>query len=589
MLSIDFTNCPVTSFAESVLSGERVAGRLVRLACQRHIDDLASGHKRGLRFDPAARDRLLRYYGFLKLPEGDRPFELDAWQKFVVGSLNGWRGSDSYRRFRTAYIEAGKGCGKTPLAAGLGVFGFTGDGEPSAEVYTAGVTREQANYLLKDGTRLVEVSPTLRKMVTISAHNLFCASTNGFMRPVSSEGRTLDQKRVHMAILDEIHEHPTAVVVEKMRAGVKGRKQPLIVEITNSGHDRTTVCWQHHEYSEKVLQGILDDDSWFAFICNLDPCAKCAAEGKTQPSDGCPECDDWRDESKWIKTNPSLAIGIPGMKYLREQVREAEGMPAKTNWVKRLNFCVWTETAEKCIPMDAWDACAKPIDLESLANHSAFGGLDIGATSDFTAFDLIFPHDDVELVEIPSADPEATPEKRYRRSYSAMSLFWLPEQRVRRDARMEQIIEQWKREGFIRTTPGNVVDYDQVLEDILEFVKPFTLSGIAFDRGFQGSQTGTNLMKHFGDLVKQFPQGIISMNAPFRELIELVKLGRFHHDGNPVMRWMASNTAAEERGGLIKPSKDRSSEKIDGIAARVMALGLAISEPAPAVCDAFLI
>lgn len=581
MVSLTPKNCPVLAYAESVISGKTVAGRFVSMACQRHVDDLADGAKRGLRFDPAARDRVFDFFGFLKLPEGDKPFLLAPWQQFVLGSVYGWLGPDGYRRFRTAYIEGGKGCGKTPIAAGMGVFGFTADGEASAEVYTAGVTRDQANYLLNDGTRLVEASPALKNIVEVSKHNLACQKSGGFMRPVSSEGRTLDQKRVHMALLDEIHEHPTSVVVEKMRAGVKGRKQPLIVEITNSGYDRTTICWQHHEYSEKVLQGVLPDDSWFAFLCTLDPCAACIAEGRTQPTEGCSDCDDWHDESKWVKTNPSLDIGIPGLKYLREQVREADGMPTKANWVKRLNFCIWTETAEKCIPMDSWDACTRtPLELNK---RPCYAGLDIGATSDFTAFVLVFPHDDVEFVEVPEDldKPDGPKVRQPRRSFTVVPYFWLPERPVKRDSRMEDAIAAWERQGLIKTTPGDSVDYDVVLADIQKIVAPYSLQILAIDRGFQGGQIATNLMKIYGERIETFIQGIISMAPPFREFLELLKAKRIHHDGNPVLRWMASNTAAEERGGLVKPSKDRSNEKIDGITALTMALGAAIKSPGP--------
>lgn len=573
--------CPVEAYAESVISGKVVAGRLVRLACARHLKDLNDGPKRGLKFNHDKAQRIIRFFGYLKLPEGDKPFNLQPWQAFIEGNLFGWEGPDGYRRFRTAYVEGGKGCGKTPIAAGTGLYGLSGDGEPSAEVYTAGVTRDQGAYLLRDATRLVEASPALRRKVDIGAHNLAVPGTNSFMRAVSSEGRTLDQKRVHMALVDEVHEHPTPVVIDKMRAGTKGRNQALIFAITNSGYDRTTVCWRMREYSEKVLMGILEDDSWFAYVCGLDPCEKCFAEGKTQPNEECKDCDDWRDEKVWIKANPNLGVSLT-KKYLQEQVREAVGMPAKQSIVKRLNFCVWTQQAERVIPMDKWDSCAKPLKLEDFHGRPCFAGLDIGAMSDFTAFVLVFPHDDGEPIEVPVdyLNPEGEKRTINRRSFSVFSWFWLPEFPVKRDGKMEEVINEWRNSGMIRTTPGNVVDYDMVLDDMLRIVKPFSITNIAFDRGFQGSQMGTNMMKHWGEeIVKQFPQGIVSMNAPFRELLELLSVGRIYHDGHPVLRWMASNVAKEERGGLMKPSKDMSPEKIDGITAGVMALGAAMLDP----------
>ena len=579
-MSIVETDCCVERYARAVLDGQLEAGRLVRLACQRHLDDLEHGGRRGLLFDSAAAEHALRFFSWLNLPEGDRPFVLSDWQQFIVGSLFGWKGPDGYRRCRTAYIECAKGNGKSPLAAGIGLYGLMADGELAAEVYAAAVTREQASIMFRDAKRMAEGSPVLASRLDIGEHNIAHLKSGSFLRAISSERRGLDGKRVHIGLLDEIHEHPTAVVVDKMRAGTKGRKQGLLFEITNSGYDRTTVCWHHHEYSEKVLLGIVEDDTWFAFICTLDACKSCAASGKTQPVDGCPKCNDWRDEAVWIKANPNLDVSVP-RKYLREQVHEAEGMPTKANLVKRLNFCLWTEQAERVIPMDKWDACRRPINMASLHGRACYGGLDIGATSDFTAFELLFPHDDSEQLEVPfdALKPELGKKQIMRRSYSLLSWFWLPERPVKRDSKTQDTLDVWRRQGLIRTTPGDAVDYDQVLDDVLEIVKPFGLAGVAFDRGFQGGQMGTNLMKHFGDLVIQFPQGIISMNAPFREMLELLKAGRLHHDGNPVLRWMASNTAAETRGGLTKPSKDHSSEKIDGITAAIMALGLAIRDP----------
>ena len=328
------------------------------------------------------------------------------------------------------------------------------------------------------------------------------------------------------------------------------------------------------------MEGVLVDDGWFAYVCGLDACPKCEAEGNSQPVENCKECDQWDNEAVWTKANPGLGVIIQP-KYLQEQVREAKGMPSKEGIVKRLNFCIWTQAVTHMIPMDRWDANKRAIDDAELIGRPVHAALDIGSTSDFTALALLFPHDDVEFMEYPvdPKNPDAGTKQVPRRSYTIKTHFWLPESPVRRDKSMEGIIDQWRKQGFIRTTPGEVVDYDRVLEDIVELLDSYMLVDFAIDRGFQGCQIGTNLQQQFGDQVFQFAQGIISMNPPTRELLELVKLGRFHHDGNPVLRWMASNAAAEERGGLIKPSKDKSKEKIDGITAAVMALGRALVAP----------
>ncbi len=571
---------PTTAYALAVVSGEQIAGRLVRLACQRHLSDLETGAARGLRFDRAAAQRALSFFGFLCLPEVEGkagvPFVLQPWQKFIVGSLFGWKGPDGFRRFRTAYCEVGKGAGKSPMAAGVGLYGLVADGEAAAEVYSAATTREQAGILFRDAKGMAADSPSLSKRLDVGQHNIAFPATRSFFRPVSSEHRGLDGKRPHMSLIDELHEHPSPMVVEKMKAGTKGRRQALQFEITNSGYDRTTVCWQHREYSAKVLENHLQDDSWFSYICTLDPCAACRDNGKEFPDEQCPDCDQWDDEAVWIKTNPNLDVSVT-TKYLREQVREAKGMPAKEGIVKRLNFCVWTSAITRAIRMDRWDECSQPVDPKELEGLDCFGGLDIGATSDFTAFVLIFPQGDAEIIELPGAEPGAPPIQVMRRSYSVLPWFWIPQHPVRRDPHMTAIIDAWRKAGHVKTTPGEVVDYDVVLKDIVGLRVRYNIREIAFDRGFQGAAIGTELMREFGDeSIISFSQGIISMNPPFRELCELVVLKRLHHGGHPVLRWMASNTAAETRGGLTKPSKEKSTEKVDGICALVMSLGLAM-------------
>lgn len=577
--------CPVAAYAHRVVHGDIVAGRLVRLACERHLRDLKDGPNRGLSFDHAASHRALEFFSYLRLPaDGELdgiPFQLAPFQVFIVGSLFGWKSPDGYRRFRTAYIEQGKGNGKTPLAAGIGLYGLTADGEVAAEIYSAATTSFQAGILFRDARRMAESSPALRNRLKIDTYNMAFERTDSFMRAVSSEHNQLSGPRPHMALIDEVHEHPTPLVVDKLRAGTKNRRQALILEITNSGHDRTTICWQHHDYSVQVLEGIVENDAWFAYVCQLDPCEKCRAEGQMQPMDDCEDCDNWEDEAVWPKVNPGLDTILP-RKYIREQVTEAKGMPAKQGIVKRLNFCLWTEGMTRAIPMDAWDACKKPITAASLAKRECFGGLDIGATSDFTAFTLLFPHDDEEWVEISEEVADVTVEKRklLRRSYSMLCWFWLPEHPVTRSEKMQLTIEGWRRQGFVKTTPGAVVDYDDVVADIVKLSELFSFRQIAIDRGFQGAAIATNLISRFGEeTVVAFPQGILSMAPPFRELLELLKLRRFHHDGHPVMRWMAANAVAKTRGGLTSPCKESSPEKIDGVTAATMALGRAIVQP----------
>jgi len=521
---------PVRDYAEAVVAGRVVAGRLVRLACQRHLDDLEHQAERNLDWRPEAADFAITFFGHLNLPSGE-PFTLEPSQQFIVGSLFGWYLRGGGRRFRTAYIEEAKGNGKTPMAAGIGIIGMLADGHPAAEVYTAGVTRDQAQYLFNDALHMVEASPALRSRIDISVHNLAVMASHSYMRPVSSEARSLDQKRVHMALLDEIHEHRTSLVVEKMRAGTKGDPDALIVEITNSGFDRHSVCWQHHEYSRQILEGVIANDSWFGYVAAID------------------EDDDWTDEAVWPKANPLLGVTVTH-RYLREQVQEALDMPAKQALVKRLNFCVWTEASVGAIDMPQWDACADPPQIEPGA--LVFAGLDLASTTDLTALLMIHEAEDGYL--------------------DVLARFWAPKEGVALRARRDHVpYDVWVREGWITATEGNVTDYDVVRTDLRDLAEQYDVREIAYDR-WNATQLVTQLMSDGANCVP-IGQGFASMAAPTLEWLSRIAAGRVRHGGNPVLRWMASNLVVEQdAAGNMKPSKAKSTERIDGQAAAVMAL-----------------
>jgi phage terminase large subunit-like protein len=239
---------------------------------------------------------------------------------FCYGSLFGWkRQGDGLRRFQAAYIETGKGSGKTPSLAGIGLYGLICDGEQSAEIYSAAFDTEQASIILNDAIRMARASEDLDRVLDVGKYNIAHPESGSFFRAVSSEHRSKSGQRPYIVLVDELHEHRDGTVVNKMRAGFKFRKQPLLIEITNSGFDRTSICWQHHEMSLRVLEQVVTDEQWFAYVCHLDPCEACEADGHRQPNDACTHCDQWTDPGVWIKANPSLGIVIQPS-YLQTQV-----------------------------------------------------------------------------------------------------------------------------------------------------------------------------------------------------------------------------------------------------------------------------
>ncbi len=526
---------PVTAYARDVKAGKIVAGRLVRLACERHLNDVRA---KRLVWDVDEAQKAIDFFADLLLLDDEKPFVLRDWQAFVVGSLFGWRQKDGARRFRTAYVETGKGSGKTPLAAGIGLKGLFADGCPNAEIYSGATDREQAKICFLDAKHMVERSAELRGILDTPVASIVYGKTASSFKPISSEHKGLDGKRVHMALLDELHEHPDALVADKMRAGTKKDPNALIFEITNAGYNRESVCWKHREFSRQVLEGTTENDSWFAYVCQLD------------------EGDDWTDEKVWPKVNPSLP-DLPGYAYLREQVREALGIPSKENIVKRLNFCVWTEQANRWIPMPMWDANVGTVSDAELLGRPCFAGLDLASTRDLTALALVFPLEDGE--------------------YAVRSWFWIPEDNVQERVRKDHVnYDVWIREGLLKTTPGNVTDYDFVREDIRTIIKPYLLKELAYDR-WNATQVTVQLAQEWPrDTVVEFGQGFASMAAPTKEFEKLLIGGKLHHGGNPILRWMASNVSiTQDPAGNMKPDKKTSGDKIDGIVAAIMALGRA--------------
>jgi phage terminase large subunit-like protein len=281
------------------------------------------------------------------------------------------------------------------------------------------------------------------------------------LRAVSSEGRTLDGHRGHIIIVDELHEHPNGLVLAKLRASVKGRRQPLVLSITNAGFDRTSVCFQQHAYGLQVLDGVAPNDPHFVYICQLDACAECRAAGHVAPVEGCIRCDSWKNESVWIKTNPNLPI-TPTLEYLREQVREATGMPGKESLVRRLNFCEWLESHSRWLDMEAWHAGGGDVADSELTGRPCFAGLDLGQSDDFSAFVRLWTLDDGRMV--------------------VRCRFWVPASAL--STFPSRPYDVWRRAGRLVMTEGTVTDYDQVEAEVIELCREGGVLEVAYDKRF---------------------------------------------------------------------------------------------------------
>jgi phage terminase large subunit-like protein len=603
---------PVTAYATGVVARTIIAGILVRLACERHLRDLNEQAARGITWraeqgqiaidffeqvlclpDEAAED-ITATDGIVAPGEGEpfmgKPFLLSPFQKFIVGSLFGWYTMGGHRRFRTSYIETAKGTGKTPLAAGVALFGVVMDRGIGKQVFSTGVFKDQARLCFVDATGMIAASPALRELLDVNANNIAHLESGSFFRPISSEKRGLDGKRVHIAIVEELHEHPTGIVVEKMRAGTKNRLDALIFIITNSGYDRTTTCWQLHEYSRKVLEGTVQNESWFAYVCQLDPCPACIEKGLNAPDDDCPNCDRWETEGPhWLKANPNIGVSLT-WQYLREQVKEAVGMPEKRAMVMRLNFCLWTEQHTVWIGAAKWDACrVEAVSETNLNRLPAALGLDLSTTTDLTSACTAVRYDDApdrkpDTVEI-TAMNEATGEaerKTLNLNYSVefIPFFWMPEDKLRERVEKDRIpFDVWKKQGALRTTLGPVVDYDVMYDLIVdELVPRHAIRQVGYD-----PWNATQFALQLRDIAKldvvEVKQGKMLSEAG-KLLLALALTKRLRHAGNPVMGWCVSNALAKyDRFENLSIEKPNARQRIDGLIAALIALHLLIRQP----------
>lgn len=530
---------PVTAYAQSVVAGAQLAGRLVHLACERHLRDLEDGHLRGLIFDRAAALRAVRLFGFISLPDRDAPFTLTAFQQFIVGALAGWKWvATGLRRFLTAYVEMGRGNGKSPLAAGIGL-GELVTSQESIHIYSAATTRDQAKILWGDADQIVTRTPALRKRIVRTMNNLAIPQTASLFRPLSADASKMDGLRVHMALVDEVHEHPSSGVIDKLNTGTKGAKQPLIFEITTAGYNKHSICYRHHEYSIKILERVFDNDAWFAYIATID------------------EGDAWDDPAVWIKANPNLGVTIQP-DYLRRMVTEAQEMPGQQNVVRRLNLNQWVEQSTRWLDMHVWDAGADPIDPDSLRGRTCYAALDLARVMDLSALALLFP-------------PVAALEK-----WKLLMAFWCPEENIETRARRDRVpYPQWRDQGLLTVTPGNTTDFRFIEADILKLARLYDIRELAYDRTFAGELVQS--LQDQGMKMIEFGQGFLSMGSPTAEFQRLVVSRTLQHGGHPILRWNASNVAVrQDPAGSLKPDKEKSGERIDGIVAAIMALGRAV-------------
>ena len=471
-----------------------------------------------------------------------KPFELIDWQEQIIRDLFGTLKPNGYRQFNTAYIEIPKKQGKSELAAAVALLLTCGDGEERAEVYGCAADRQQAAIVFDVAADMVRMCPALSKRVKIlaSQKRLIYTPTNSFYQVLSAEAYSKHGFNIHGVVFDELHTQPNRKLFDVMTKGSgDARMQPLYFLITTAGTDTHSICYETHQKAKDIIEGRKIDPTFYPVIYGAD------------------ESDDWTDPKVWKKANPSLDITV-GIDKVKAACDSAKQNPGEENAFRQLRLNQWVKQAVRWMPMEKWDNCAFTVDEDELEGRVCYGGLDLSSTTDITAFVLVFPPLDEED------------------KYIILPYFWIPEDNLTLRVNRDHVpYDVWERQGFLQTTEGNVVHYGFIEQFIERLGERFNIREIAFDRW--GAVQMVQNLEGMGFTVVPFGQGFKDMSPPTKELMKLVLEQKIAHGGHPVLRWNMDNIYIRtDPAGNIKADKEKSTEKIDGAVATIMALDRAI-------------
>lgn len=496
-------------------------------------------------FDAKKAERAVKFINYLKHTKGvwhGVPFDLLPWQDKIIRDIFGNVKDNGYRQYNTAYVEIPKKNGKSEIAAAIALYLTCADSEWGAEVYGCAADRQQASIVFDVAVDMVDQCPALKRRIKpiISQKRLVYIPTGSYYQVLSSEAFSKHGLNVHGVIFDELHAQPNRELFDVMTKGSgDARTQPLFFLITTAGTDRNSICYEVHQKADDILRGKKIDPTFYPVIYGIK------------------DNDDWADEANWYKANPSLGHTID-IEKVRSACISAKENPAEENIFRQLRLNQWVKQSVRWMPMDTWNKCSFEVDPEKLKGRECYGGLDLSSTNDITAFVLVFP-------PIPTDD-----------KYYVIPYFWIPEDNLNLRVRRDHVpYDVWKKQGFLKTTEGNVIHYAFIENFIEELGKKFNIKEIAFDRW--GAVQMVQNLEGLGFTVVPFGQGYKDMSPPTKELMKLILEKKIAHGGHPALTWMMDNIYVRtDPAGNIKPDKEKSTEKIDGAVALIMALDRSI-------------
>lgn len=532
-------------------SGGELVCELTRLAVERHLADLEKTDF-PFYFDEYEADRAAKFFSILRHTSGSlggKRFNLQDNQAFILAMLFGWRRHENKkRRFTQCYLEMARKAGKSEFAAGIQIYTGFLEGEEGAQVYTAATTRDQANMVFRAVKKMCRYlkadSAALRREIDVLANSVVFKPTDSFIQKVSADAGTLDGLNPHNATIDEYHAHKTDEIKGVMQTGMGSRDNPLLLIITTAGFEKEAPCYRVERANAiMVLKGERAQENLFSLIFTLD------------------EGDDWKDERLWKKANPNLG-STPSVQYLREQVQDAMNKGSSTMvQVLTKNFNLWLDAPKVWIPEENIKAVMRPIEISEFYGRDVFLGLDLAATTDLTALAIFAPGD---------GDGKAI----------CKVLYWLPEETVSRRNDVAPYRE-WADGGYINLTAGNIVDYSAVKSAVYDLQEKCRVVSIGYDE-WNAWETTAELSANGITMEKVLPRFAWQSN-PTKRIEMMVMSADIELDDNPILRWNFRNIHLDrDSQDNIKPNKQKSGEKIDGIAAMVDALYVylqSISQP----------
>lgn len=526
----------VLQYIDRVMSGNRIAGKYEKLTVERQLNDLKYATEKGLYFDEKAAKKAMAFFTLLKHYKGEwagKELELEDWQCFIVWCVFGWYRSGGVRRFNYANIEEARKNGKTTFAAGIALYMMVLDGEAGAEIFSAAVDRDQAKICWEAAKKMVEKSPALQKYLVTYTNSIIMESTSSTFKPLSKDSGNKDGLNPHCAICDERHAWQTDDIFNVIKSGMGARKQPLIFTITTAGFNMESPYYQSRKVMIDILEGVKKQENEFVMIF-------CPDKG-----------DDWKDPRTWEKANPNMGVSV-SYEYMENELNDAvnKGGTVEVNF-KTKNCNMWVDAPDVWIPDDIITENNRGVTDDDLIGMECYAGLDLASHVDINALALFFP--ELKAVKM---------------------FFWIPEGKVK-EKEDKVDYRRWAEQGYIKITPGDVIDIDFQVADIEKICRDYKVLNLAFDpaKAYHGTIQGLQ-KAGLDDILDEFPQSMMNMSEPTKKLEAFIRDRVVDLMDNPVLRWMFRNVIIyKDANDNIKLDKKKSPNKIDGVVAVVDAIG----------------